>query len=152
MRLGLAKMAAVGVLALVVATCNAVPSPSFTPTSGQGWALLKTRLGGPVQEGVALAPLGPDAYLVAITVPAGGANGCGTPTFTGFEQSASTLVGKIVRSPLGEAVCAVISTTTFYVELDRLSLPNGVNSVGVSDCADPDCVRPPVPIPSEMPT
>jgi hypothetical protein len=145
-------MAAVAVLALVVATCDSAPSPttspSTTPTSGQGWTLLKTRLGDPVQEGVAVAPLGRDSYLVAITVPAGGADGCGTPTFTGFEQSTSTLVGEIVRSPLGEGICAVTSTTTFYVEVDRLSLPNGVNAIGVSDCTDPDCVLPPAPIPS----
>jgi hypothetical protein len=143
-----ASLAAVAVLALAVATCSSAPPPSIASTSGQGWTLLKTRLGGPVQEGVAVALLGPDSYLVAITVPAGGADGCGTPTFTGFEQSASTLVGEIVRSPLGEGVCAVISTTTFYLEMDRLSLPNGVNSIGVSDCTDPDCVLPPAPIPS----
>jgi hypothetical protein len=146
-----AWVAAIALIGSALAAC-ATPQPSVAPSPGQGWVLVQTRQGGPVREGVSVASFGPDAYLVAITVPAGGADGCGTPSFSGFEQSGTTLLGEITRSPLGSGTCAVISTTTFFVALDRLSLPNGVTSIGVSDCKDLDCVLRPAPIPSTAET
>lgn len=99
-------------------------------------------------QGLAVAPLGTDAYVVSITVPGKGAEGCYAPTFVGFEPINSTLVAKISRAPF-QGTCAIVDAITFYVALNRISIPAGITAMAVSEsCPKPGCREQPVPIPS----
>ena len=119
-----------------------------TPNAaGSGWTVLRVVSPTPVVEGIGIAPLGSDQFLVSVTVRGGGVDGCAAPTFTGFEPVGSTLVARIVRSPASDT-CAVTSAITFYVALDRVILPDTVEQIAIGDnCEDPAC-RAPVPRPS----
>jgi hypothetical protein len=124
------------------------PSPTGTPAGGQGWTLLRTISPSTSEEGLGIAALGPDEYVVSITVKAGGSDGCNTPTLAGFERSRTTLVAGIVRSPTpANEVCATASTVTFYVALDRVLLSSAIVDVAVSD----DCPNSPCPAPVQVP-
>src|SRR4051812_15938680 len=111
------------------------------PVAGAGWTLVRTVTPTPNNEGVAIAPLGPDQVLVSLTVRGPGADGCGTPSFVGFQQAGSILNARIVRSPASDG-CAVTSAVTFYVAVDRLTLRPGiaVDRIGVGEnCEGPTC-------------
>jgi hypothetical protein len=114
------------------------PSP---PVAGAGWTLVRTVTPTPNNEGVAVAPLGRDQVLVSITVRGPGADGCGTPSFVGFQQAGSILNAKIVRSPTSDS-CATTSAVTFYIAVDRKILQPGVavDRIGVGEnCEGPTC-------------
>jgi hypothetical protein len=137
----------VWLLACVLIGCNsasatpaAPASQSAQPLAGPGWTLLRTASQTPNIEGIAITPLGADQYLVSVTVRGPGADGCGTPVFTGFEPSGSTLVAEIARSPMNDT-CATASSITFYVAVNRAIVPDNIVRVAVGDhCEGPTCV------------
>ena len=140
--------ASIVLLASLVWACSGPPptpsdqgSPAGTPAGGQGWTLLRTISPSTSDEGLGIARLGPDEYVVSITVKAGGSDGCNTPTLAGFERSRTTLVAGIVRSPTpANEICATASTVTFYVALDRVLLSSAIVDVALSDdCANSPC-------------
>jgi len=109
--------------------------------------LLRTVSPTPVIEGVAIAPLGRDQYVVSVTVAGAGTGGCDAPVFTGFVPSGTTLVAQIARGPMTDN-CAIVSSVTFYVALDRLVVPDTAVRVVVGDpCEGPNCSDP-IPRPS----
>lgn len=134
---------------LLAAGVSACGQATVTPVaSGPGWTLLRTATPTQVKDGLAIAPLGDDQVLVSATVPAGGTN-CGAPTFAGFATAETTTLAKISRSPW-DASCAYISSTTYFIALDRTTIPAGVTAMAISDdwCTTPDRVCDAVPIPS----
>ena len=144
------RAASILLFAWVLAGCNQAspstappePSASSQPVAGNGWTLLRTVSPTLVFEGVAVAPLGADQYLVSLTVSGAGSGGCASPTFTGFQAVGTTLVAQFTRSPAPET-CAVISAVTFYVALDRLTLQRGVDRIGTNQpCEGVRCTAP----------
>ena len=98
-------------------------------------------------EGVAVAPLGADQYLVAVTVSGAGVGGCASPSLAGFQTAGKTLVAQITRTPASEN-CAVTSAVTFYVALDRLLVPDTVVRIATDQpCEGTRCAAP-IPRPS----
>lgn len=129
--------------ALIAAAC----SPQ-QPAGGPGWTLVQVRTPTPNREGVALAALDADAYIVAITVPGQGSGGCGAPRLEGFAIVGSTLVAQITRTPKGD-VCAIVDGVTYYVLLYRSQVPQGITAISHSEpCASPGCAGRGVPFPS----
>ncbi len=141
-------------LASVLSGCSQ-PTPTPTPeatespqlVAGSGWTLLRTVSPTPIIEGIAIAPLGADQYVVSVTVRGGGADGCGAPVFTGFQPSGATLLAQIVRSPASDS-CAVASAITFYVALDRVVVPDTVVRVAIGDNCEGSTCTAQVPRPS----
>jgi hypothetical protein len=133
-------------LAWVLSACgqttpSPTPAPSgpVQPVTGTGWTLLRAVSPTPVNEGIGIAPLGADQYLVSITVPGGGVDGCAAPTFVGFDAVGTTLVARIVRSPTSDS-CAVDSAVTYYVAVDRAIVPGTVDRVAMNEpCEGPAC-------------
>jgi hypothetical protein len=135
------------VTALGLAACGTATPPQ--PDSGPGWTLLRAVTPSPITEGVDIAPLGRDAWVVAVTVPGKGGDGCGAPTFVGFEELGTTLVAKISRGPMPNT-CAIVDAVTYYVALERVAVPKTIIDVSVSDssCHSPGCTGPGAAIPS----
>jgi hypothetical protein len=135
---------------LLAAMLSACGQAAVTqPTSGGGWTLLRAVTPSQIPDGVAFVPFGQDQLLASVTVPAGG-TGCGTPTFVGFDTTRSTMLAKIIRSPTASAeTCAYISSTTYYLALDRIALLGGITQIAISDdwCHTPDNVCNAVPVP-----
>lgn len=142
-------------LASVVWACSAASptpfpeaTPSGPPVGGREWTLLRTVSPSVQEVGLAIAPLGPDQYVLSITVQAGGSDGCNAPTLAGFERSRTTLVAEIVRSPTSpNSFCATASDVTFYVALNRVFTSAGIAQVEVSD----NCQSAPCPTPVSVP-
>jgi hypothetical protein len=106
--------------------------------------LLRTVTPTAVDEGLAMAPLGPEQWVLSITVSGGGADGCNTPTLVGFRPSATTLVAEIERSPVSpDTICATASAVTFYVALDRGIVTAAIRQVALTDnCSSSTCSVP----------
>jgi hypothetical protein len=142
-------------LASAVCACSApspTPHPEATqsgpPVGGNEWTLLRSVSPSVEEEGLAIAPLGPDQYVLSITVRAGGSDGCNTPALAGFERSRTTLVAQIVRSPVSpNSICATTSDVTFYVALNRVVSAEGVDQVALND----SCQSAPCPAPISVP-
>jgi hypothetical protein len=100
------------------------------------------------EEGLAIAALSRDQYVLSITVVGGGTDGCSTPTLTGFHPSGATLVADIARSPVApNSICAINSTVTFYVVLDRGIVWARVAQVALSDSCQSAPCPPPISVP-----
>jgi hypothetical protein len=114
---------------------------SGPPVGGKGWTLLRTVRPAAVDEGLAIAPLGPEQYVLSITVRDGGSDGCNKPTLVGFQPSGTTLVAQIERSPeSANAICATASAVTFYVGLDRGIVTPAIVQVALTDnCVNSVC-------------
>lgn len=123
-------------------------TPSGPPVGGNEWTLLRTVSPSVEEEGLAIAPLGRDQYVLSITVAAGGSDGCNAPTLAGFDRSRTTLVAHIVRSPGSpNSTCATTSDVTFYVALNRVVSAEGIEQVALSDSCQIAPCPPPVSVP-----
>lgn len=152
------RVAAVLAIALVVSAVSAcstpTPTPALTaspevipsapPTGGNGWTLLRTVVPTAVNEGLAIASLGPDQWVLSITVDDGGSDGCNKATVVGFRRSRTTVVAEIERSAVQpNEICATASAVTFYVALDRTIVTPAILQVALSDtCANLVCSVP----------
>jgi hypothetical protein len=109
------------------------------PSGGPGWTLVQVRTPTPNREGVVVAALDADAYIVALTVPGKGSDGCGEPRLEGFVAVGSTLVAQIVRSAKGDT-CPIVYGITYYVLLYRLQLPQEITAISHNEpCESPGC-------------
>jgi hypothetical protein len=143
-------------LASAVCACSALspsPSPDATgsgpPVAGNEWTLLRTVSPSVEEEGLAIAPLGRDQYVLSITVRAGGSDGCNTPALAGFDRSRTTLVAQIVRSPVSpNSICATVSNVTFYVALNRVVSAEGIDQVALNDSCQSAPCPPPISVPN----
>jgi hypothetical protein len=106
--------------------------------------LIRTVTPATVDEGLAIAPLGSEQWVLSITVTGGGSDGCDTPTLVGFQPSGPTLVAEIARSPTSpNTICAVTSAVTFYVALDRSVVTPAILQIGLtSNCSNAACSVP----------
>lgn len=148
---------AIGLLALPLSGCGtAQPTPSATdpptatdsgpPVGGPGWTLLRTVKPAVLDEGLATAALGPGQFVLSITVPGGGSDGCRTPTLAGFQPSGTVLAAVIERTPIApNSVCATASAVTFYVALDRSIVTPAITQIALSEGCASGCV---VPVPT----
>jgi hypothetical protein len=149
---------AIGLLALALGGCSTAqptPSPTDTPSAtdsgppvgGPGWTLLRTLKPAVLNEGLATAALGPDQFVLSITVVGGGSDGCETPTLAGFRPSGTVLTAVIERSPTApNTICTTAFAVTFYVALDRSIVTPAITQIALSEnCATAGCV---VPVPT----
>jgi hypothetical protein len=135
---------------LLVGCAQTVPPGPTQALSGAGWDLVS--VGAiPLSEGVFRIEPVTGGLLVEMQTSGAGNQGCGAPTFAGFDVVGDAIVGRIVRGPTfddPQRACLSTSSVVFAVRLHTDAIPDGVTKISMSEpCGLPGCADDPLRLP-----